>query len=52
LVAIGKDPNDNYFPIAVATVEAETKDSSGWFLNYERYRSNLCSRLGEKMKQL
>ncbi|XP_016165019.1 uncharacterized protein LOC107607601 [Arachis ipaensis] len=27
LVAVGRDPNDNYFPIAVATVEAETRDS-------------------------
>ncbi|XP_015970679.1 uncharacterized protein LOC107494166 [Arachis duranensis] len=27
LVAVGRDPNDNYFPIAVAAVEAETKDS-------------------------
>ncbi|XP_016186198.1 uncharacterized protein LOC107627902 [Arachis ipaensis] len=32
LVAVGRDPNDNYFPIAVAAVEAETKDSWGWFL--------------------
>ncbi|KAL4356331.1 hypothetical protein AHAS_Ahas09G0076000 [Arachis hypogaea] len=29
LVAVGRDPNDNYFPIAVAIVEAETKDSWG-----------------------
>ncbi|KAL4293438.1 hypothetical protein AHAS_Ahas18G0128100 [Arachis hypogaea] len=27
LVAVGRDPNDNYFSIAVAAVEAETKDS-------------------------
>ncbi|KAL4355844.1 hypothetical protein AHAS_Ahas09G0027300 [Arachis hypogaea] len=27
LVAVGKDPNDNYFPIVVAAVEAETRDS-------------------------
>ncbi|KAL4372456.1 hypothetical protein AHAS_Ahas06G0267600 [Arachis hypogaea] len=29
LVAVGRDPNDNYFPIAVAAVEAEaeTKDN-------------------------
>ncbi|KAL4316578.1 hypothetical protein AHAS_Ahas15G0299100 [Arachis hypogaea] len=33
LVAVGRDPNDNYFPIAVAAVEAETKDSWGWFLD-------------------
>ncbi|XP_072056212.1 uncharacterized protein [Arachis hypogaea] len=33
LVAVGRDPNDNYFPIAVAAVEAKTKDSWGWFLD-------------------
>ncbi|XP_016195822.1 uncharacterized protein LOC107636862 [Arachis ipaensis] len=33
LVAVGRDPNDNYFPIAVAAVEAETKDSWGWFFD-------------------
>ncbi|KAL4317169.1 hypothetical protein AHAS_Ahas15G0358200 [Arachis hypogaea] len=33
LVAGGRDPNDNYFPIAVAVVEAETKDNWGWFLD-------------------
>ncbi|RYR13129.1 hypothetical protein Ahy_B04g070283 isoform D [Arachis hypogaea] len=33
LIAVGRDPNDNYFPIAVAAVEAETKDSWGWFLD-------------------
>ncbi|KAL4286054.1 hypothetical protein AHAS_Ahas19G0047800 [Arachis hypogaea] len=27
LVAVGRDPNDNYFPIVVAAIEAETKDS-------------------------
>ncbi|KAL4394371.1 hypothetical protein AHAS_Ahas02G0145300 [Arachis hypogaea] len=27
LVAVDRDPNDNYFPIAVAAIEAETKDS-------------------------
>ncbi|XP_025616463.1 uncharacterized protein [Arachis hypogaea] len=33
LVAVGRDPNDNYFSIAVAAVEAETRDSWGWFIN-------------------
>ncbi|XP_072060158.1 uncharacterized protein [Arachis hypogaea] len=33
LVAVGRDPNDNYFLIAVAAVEAETRDSWGWFIN-------------------
>ncbi|KAL4286851.1 hypothetical protein AHAS_Ahas19G0127500 [Arachis hypogaea] len=33
MVAVGRDPNDNYFPIAVAIVEAETRDSWGWFIN-------------------
>ncbi|RYR21806.1 hypothetical protein Ahy_B03g067121 isoform A [Arachis hypogaea] len=32
LVAVGRDPNDNYFPLAVTAVEAETKDSWAWFL--------------------
>ncbi|KAL4396270.1 uncharacterized protein [Arachis hypogaea] len=32
VVAVGRDPNDNYFPIAVAVVKAETKDNCGWFL--------------------
>ncbi|XP_057744849.1 uncharacterized protein LOC130962688 [Arachis stenosperma] len=32
LVAVGRNLNDNYSPIAVAAVEAETKDSWGWFL--------------------
>ncbi|XP_020978356.1 uncharacterized protein LOC107639963 [Arachis ipaensis] len=31
LVAVGRDSNDNYFPIAIAVVEAETKDSWEWF---------------------
>ncbi|RYR48329.1 hypothetical protein Ahy_A07g034348 [Arachis hypogaea] len=33
LVAVGRDPNDNYFLIIVAAVEAETRDSWGWFIN-------------------
>ncbi|KAL4330886.1 hypothetical protein AHAS_Ahas13G0444900 [Arachis hypogaea] len=33
LVAVGRDPNDNYFLIVVAAVEAETRDSWGWFIN-------------------
>lgn len=32
LAAVGKDPNDNIYPIAIAVVEAETKDSWSWFL--------------------
>ena len=27
LVAIGRDPNNNYFPLAIAPVKVETKDS-------------------------
>ena len=26
LVVVGRDLNDNYFPLAVATIKAETKD--------------------------
>ncbi|RYR67661.1 hypothetical protein Ahy_A03g014040 [Arachis hypogaea] len=44
LVAVGRDPNDNYFPIAVAAVEAETKDSWGWFLEM------LLNDIGESRK--
>jgi hypothetical protein len=32
LSAVGRDGNDNLFPIAMAVVEAETKDSWTWFL--------------------
>ena len=32
LCAIGKDANDNMFPIAYAVVEQELKDSWTWFL--------------------
>ncbi|XP_057429827.1 uncharacterized protein LOC130722946 [Lotus japonicus] len=33
LVAVGRDGNDNIFPIAYAAVEAELKDSWQWFLD-------------------
>ena len=33
LVADVRNPNNNYFPLAIATVEAETKDLWGWFLD-------------------
>ncbi|KAK4386170.1 hypothetical protein Sango_2487600 [Sesamum angolense] len=33
LAAIGRDPNDNIYPIAVAYVEVEKYDSWEWFLN-------------------
>jgi hypothetical protein len=32
LAAVGRDPNDNIYPIAIAVVEAETNDSWSWFL--------------------
>jgi hypothetical protein len=32
LAAVGRDPNDNIYPIAIAVVEAETKDNWSWFL--------------------
>ncbi|XP_072072121.1 uncharacterized protein [Arachis hypogaea] len=34
LTAIGRDPNDQIFPITYAVVEAETKDSWIWFLRH------------------
>ncbi|KAH7847990.1 hypothetical protein Vadar_032494 [Vaccinium darrowii] len=33
LSAVGRDPNEEYFPIAFAVVEAENKDSWHWFIN-------------------
>ncbi|PNX68400.1 hypothetical protein L195_g056148, partial [Trifolium pratense] len=33
LAAVGRDPNDQMLPIALAVVEAETKDSWAWFLD-------------------
>jgi hypothetical protein len=32
LVAVGRDTNDQYFPLAFGVVETETKDSWSWFL--------------------
>lgn len=33
LTAVGRDPNEEYFPIAFAVVEAENKNSWAWFIN-------------------
>ncbi|XP_058725523.1 uncharacterized protein LOC131596801 [Vicia villosa] len=33
LAAVGRDPNDQMLPIALAVVEAETKDSWAWFFD-------------------
>lgn len=33
LAAVGRDPNDQMLPIAIAVVEAETRDSWSWFLS-------------------
>ena len=33
MCAMGRDPNDEYFPFAYAVVEAETKDTWTQFLN-------------------
>lgn len=32
LIAVGRDPNDQYMPIAFAVVETETKETWKWFL--------------------
>lgn len=32
LITVGRDPNDQYFPLAFAIVETETKVSWRWFL--------------------
>ena len=33
IIAVYRDPSEEYFPLAYAVVEAETKDSWTWFLN-------------------
>ena len=33
MVAVASDPNEEYFLLVVAVVEAETKDSWTWFIN-------------------
>ena len=33
ITTVCRDPNDEYFPLAYAVVEAETKDCWTWFLN-------------------
>jgi hypothetical protein len=32
LAVVERDPNNNIYPIAIAIVEAETKDNWSWFL--------------------
>ncbi|XP_058767340.1 uncharacterized protein LOC131641032 [Vicia villosa] len=32
LIAVGRDPNDQYFPLAFGVVETETKESWRWFI--------------------
>ncbi|KAK2410603.1 hypothetical protein QL285_045960 [Trifolium repens] len=32
LIVVGRDPNDQYFPLAFGVVETETKESWRWFL--------------------
>ncbi|MCH96268.1 hypothetical protein A2U01_0017252, partial [Trifolium medium] len=32
LIAVGRDPNDQYLPVAFAVVESETKETWRWFL--------------------
>ena len=33
MVVVVNDPNEEYFPLVVAVVDAETKDSWTWFIN-------------------
>ena len=33
ITAVARDPNEEYFPLAYAIVEAETKDFWTWFIN-------------------
>lgn len=32
LIIVGRDPNDQYFPLAFGVVETETKDKLRWFI--------------------
>jgi len=33
LIVVGRDPNDQYMPIAFVVVETKTKETWRWFLN-------------------
>ena len=33
MCAVGRNPDDEYFPVTYAVVEVETKDTWTWFLN-------------------
>ncbi|XP_058751316.1 uncharacterized protein LOC131624382 [Vicia villosa] len=33
LIAVGRDPNDQYFPLAFGVVETETKETWKWFID-------------------
>ena len=33
ITVVGRDPKEEYFPLAYVVVEAETKDSYTWFIN-------------------
>jgi len=44
LVAMGQDPNDQYYPLNVVVVESENKDSWKWFLQ------NLLNDIGHEKK--
>ncbi|KAL0414467.1 UNVERIFIED_CONTAM: hypothetical protein Sradi_1648400 [Sesamum radiatum] len=41
LVAVGRDGNDNMFPIAMAVVQVENRDSWGWFVAIGSKRARL-----------
>ena len=56
IIAVCRDPNEEYFPFAYVVVEAETKDSWTWFINlllanigqnerwvFMSYQQNVCS---------
>ncbi|XP_058783323.1 uncharacterized protein LOC131658000 [Vicia villosa] len=32
LIAVGRDPNDQYLPVAFAVVKSDTKDTRSWFM--------------------
>ena len=44
LIAVARDPNDQYYPLAFGVVETETKESWRWFMQL------LMEDIGEERK--
>ncbi|KAK4391431.1 hypothetical protein Sango_1920900 [Sesamum angolense] len=52
LVAVGRDGNDNMFPIAMAIVQVENKDTRGWFVAIGSKRARLDDYVVDFYKKL